>query len=61
MKRADSGAGKGGWKKRRLHCNDADTDGCLTRKWAHFQLVSHCKMIWKTLFKKERRLSLLMK
>ncbi|ABU74057.1 hypothetical protein VIBHAR_06868 [Vibrio campbellii ATCC BAA-1116] len=55
MKRADSGAGKGGWKKRMLHCNDADTDGCLTRKCAHFQLVSHCKMIWKTLFKKERR------
>lgn len=39
MKRADSGAGKGGWKKRMLHCNDADTNGCLTRKCAHFQLV----------------------
>ena len=22
----DSGAGKGGWRKLMLHCNDADTD-----------------------------------
>ena len=26
MKIADSGAGKGGWRKPKLHCNDADTD-----------------------------------
>jgi len=24
-KKADSGAGKGGWRKLMLHCNDADT------------------------------------
>ncbi|PTP21858.1 group II intron reverse transcriptase/maturase, partial [Vibrio splendidus] len=29
---ADSDAGIGGWKKRRLHCNDADTDSCLVTK-----------------------------
>jgi RNA-directed DNA polymerase len=26
VKIADSGAGKGGWRKPKLHCNDADTD-----------------------------------
>ncbi|WP_172605618.1 hypothetical protein [Shewanella benthica] len=31
-KMADSGAGKGGWRKPMLHCNDADTDLCLARK-----------------------------
>ena len=29
---ADSDAGRGCWKKRRLHCNDADTDLCLVTK-----------------------------
>ncbi|GAD91209.1 hypothetical protein VHA01S_073_00210 [Vibrio halioticoli NBRC 102217] len=29
---ADSDAGIGGWKKRRLHCNDADTGLCLIMK-----------------------------
>ncbi|MEI8635121.1 hypothetical protein P4S72_29890 [Vibrio sp. PP-XX7] len=29
---ADSDAGKGGRRKRRLHCNDADTDSCLVTK-----------------------------
>ena len=29
---ADSGAGIGGRKKRKLHCNDADTDLCLITK-----------------------------
>lgn len=32
MKIADGGAGIGGWKKQRLHCNDADTDTCLVTK-----------------------------
>lgn len=32
VKIADSGAGKGGWRKLKLHCNDADTDLCLARK-----------------------------
>ena len=32
VKIADSGAGKGGWRKPKLHCNDADTDLCLARK-----------------------------
>jgi RNA-directed DNA polymerase len=26
VKIADSNAGKGGWRKQMLHCNDADTD-----------------------------------
>ena len=29
---AGSGAGKGGCRKPKLHCNDADTDLCLARK-----------------------------
>jgi RNA-directed DNA polymerase len=29
---ADSDAGRGGWKKRMLHCNDANTDWCLVTK-----------------------------
>ena len=29
---ADSDAGIGGWKKRKLHCNDVDTDSCLITK-----------------------------
>ncbi|MFA0475119.1 hypothetical protein AB4527_08190 [Vibrio breoganii] len=32
VKMADSGAGTGGWRKPKLHCNDADTDLCLARK-----------------------------
>ena len=29
---ADSDAGRGGWKKQRLYCNDADTVLCLITK-----------------------------
>ena len=29
---ADSDVGIGGWKKRKLHCNDADTGLCLVTK-----------------------------
>jgi hypothetical protein len=32
VKIADSGAGKGGWSKLMLCCNDADTDKYLARK-----------------------------
>ncbi len=31
-KKTDSGAGKGGWRKQMLHCNDVDTDLCLNTK-----------------------------
>ena len=31
-KKADSGAGRGCWRKLMLYCNDADTDLCLARK-----------------------------
>jgi len=32
VKIADSCAGKGGWKKPMLHCNDVDTELFLARK-----------------------------
>ncbi|RQS41038.1 hypothetical protein DID99_36350, partial [Burkholderia sp. Bp8986] len=42
--RCDDGcAGMGSWKKRRLGCNDRDTDSMfrLARKGAHFHEVFH--------------------
>ncbi|CAE6920226.1 Group II intron [Vibrio sp. B1FLJ16] len=55
---ADSDAGKGGWKKRRLPCNDADTDLCLITKVSLLPTGLSLRESLKNFIKEEKQMTI---
>ena len=53
---ADSDAGRGGWKKQRLHCNDADTDLCLVTKVSPLPTGLSLRESLKNFIKEEKQM-----
>ena len=53
---ADSDAGKGGWKKQRLHCNDADTGECLITKVSPLPTGLSLRESLKNFIKEEKQM-----
>ncbi|EDK27182.1 RNA-directed DNA polymerase [Vibrionales bacterium SWAT-3] len=53
---ADSDAVIGGWKKHRLHCNDADTDLCLVTKVSPLPTGLSLRESLKNFIKEEKQM-----
>ena len=53
---ADSDAGRGGWKKQRLHCNDADTGLCLITKVSPLPTGLSLRESLKNFIKEEKQM-----
>jgi RNA-directed DNA polymerase len=55
---ADSDAGRGGWKKQRLHCNDADTGLCLITKVSPLPTGLSLRESLKNFIKEEKQMTI---